>query len=106
MPSEAHLEKPFAIVGDEDVVLGFRALGFKVYAIKELEEFSKVLDEVVSQGPAVCLVQDNIYRALEDQINSYKNLALLIFIPFTKDAKTALLDQIVKDIRLRATGTF
>lgn len=124
MPEEVHLERPFAIVGDEDVVLGFHALGFKVYpvrnlaqdskliiskgvnVIKELEEFSKVLDEAVSQEPAVCLVQDNIYRALEDQINSYKNLALPIFIPFTKDAKTALLDQIVKDIRLRATGTF
>ncbi len=106
MPESAHLEKPLVIIGEEDAVLGFQALGFKVYPIKDPQEFKLALEEVVSQKPAVCLVQEEIYRAQEAQINAYKNLALPVFIPFSKDAKTNLLDELVKGIRLKATGTF
>ena len=106
MPESTHLEKPLAIIGEEDAVLGFQALGFKVYPVKEPQEFSSAWDEVIAQKTAVCLIQDNIYRAQEAQINAYKNLALPIFIPFTKDAKTDLLEKMIKDIRLKAIGTF
>jgi vacuolar-type H+-ATPase subunit F/Vma7 len=106
MPETVDLEKPLAIIGEEDVVLGFKALGFKVYPVKEPQEFKVTLDEVMTGKLAVCLVQDNIYRLAQGEINTYRNLALPIFIPFSKGAKTNLLDEIVKDIRLKATGTF
>ena len=106
MLESTHLEKPLAIIGEEDTVLGFQALGFKVYPLKDPQEFKVALDEVVTQKPAVCLVQEEIYRAQEAQINAYKNLALPIFVPFTQDAKTNLLDELVQGIRLKATGTF
>lgn len=100
------MDKPLAIIGEEDFILGFKALGFKVYPVKEPREFEKALDEVVNEKNAVCLVQDDIYRILESRINLYRNLALPIFIPFGKDANTGLLEKMVKDMRLRATGTF
>lgn len=106
MPESVSLEKPLVIIGDEDVVVGFQALGFKAYAVKEPQEFKLALDEIIKEASAVCLVQDELYRAQEDQINSYKKLPLPIFIPFAKDTKNALLESIIKDIRLRATGTF
>jgi vacuolar-type H+-ATPase subunit F/Vma7 len=124
MPEETHLDKPLGVIGDEDAVAVFKALGFKVYPVrnltsdgkiiisngvntaKEPQEFSAILDKAVSEKVAICLVQDNLYQALESQINSYRHLALPIFIPFAKDAKMALLDNLVKNIRLRATGTF
>jgi vacuolar-type H+-ATPase subunit F/Vma7 len=108
MLDEKNLEKnfAFAIIGEEDVVLGFEALGFKVFAIREPQDFNAVLADATSQKIAIYLVQENIYRAQESQINSYRNFALPVFIPFSKDAKTPLLDTIIKDIRLRATGTF
>jgi len=106
MPEETRLDKPLAVIGDEDAVAGFKALGFKVYAVKEPQEFSVILDKTVNEKFAICLVQDNLYQALESRINSYRHLALPIFIPFAKDAKMVLLDNVVKSIRLRATGTF
>lgn len=106
MPESTHLEKPLAIIGEEDTVLGFQALGFKVYPVKDPQEFKTALDEVMALRPAVCLVEDNIYRAQEGQINTYKHLALPIIIPFTRDAKTGLLEELVKGIRLKAIGTF
>jgi vacuolar-type H+-ATPase subunit F/Vma7 len=98
--------KPLAIIGDEDIVLGFKALGFKVYPIKEPKQLDATLDEIVTEEIAVCLVQEDIYNARLDKINSFRNLAQPIFIPFDKFAKMSLLETIVKNIRLRATGAF
>lgn len=106
MPEAVSLEKPLVIVADEDIACGFRALGFKVCAVKGPKESGTVFDEIVQQKCAVCLVQDDIYLEAQGQINNYKNLPLPIFIPFAKKAKTDLLEMIIKDIRLRATGTF
>lgn len=106
MPESLSQESPLAIVGDEDVVTGFSALGFKVYAIKEQPEFKPVLEKVVRQKSAVCLVQENFYLAAQDEINNYKNLPFPVFIPFSKTLKVDLLENIVKDIRLKATGAF
>lgn len=106
MPDEFLLENPLAIFGDEDVVLGFRALGFSVYPIKEQQDFKAALDEILKNKISACLVQENIYRKNLDEINNYKNLAFPIFIPFSKSSETQLLDGIIKDIRLKATGAF
>jgi vacuolar-type H+-ATPase subunit F/Vma7 len=94
-----------AIIADEDIVLGFKALGFKVHAVKDLQGSGVALDEAVQAGCAICLVQDNIYRHLESQINRFKQMAWPIFVPFARDAGMDCLGQIVKDIRLKATGT-
>ena len=102
MPSD----NPLAIVGDEDIILGFTALGFKAYPIKEAAEFRGIAEEIVRSNAAICLVQDNIYTLAVSEINNYKSLALPIFIPFSRDAKTDLLDSITREIRLKATGAF
>ena len=106
MPENKYSENSLVAVGDSDVVMGFAALGFKVYAIEEQAEMSAILEEIIRQEPAVCLVQDNIYQAQAGKINQYRSLALPIFIPFSKEAKVDLLGAMVKDIRLRATGTY
>lgn len=104
MPEGLTQDNTLVIIGDKDAVLGFRALGFKVYALSEAEEFEKVLDGLVSSNAGICLVQENLYRKHLELINSYRKLTLPIFIPFAKDAKMDLLEEIVKDIRIRATG--
>lgn len=101
-PESLSLENPFVIVGDDDAILGFGALGFKVYAVRQ--GFNVVIDEVVRNNAAICLVQDDVYRVNKSEIEKYNNLPLPIFIPFSKEAKADLLDSIVKDIRRRATG--
>jgi len=106
MPEETLLDKGLVVIGDEDAILGFKALGFKVYSLKERGEFDAVLAEVVDKKDAVCLVQEDIYLAAKDQINNYRDLPIPIFIPFAKNAGMSLLERMVKDIRLRATGTF
>jgi vacuolar-type H+-ATPase subunit F/Vma7 len=98
------LEHPLAIVGDEDVVLGLGALGFKIYPLKIQNEFGAILAEIIQNKTGICLVEENIYQAQEETINNYRNLPLPIFIPFSKSARNDLLENIVKQIRLKATG--
>jgi vacuolar-type H+-ATPase subunit F/Vma7 len=106
MPEELSLDNPLAIVGEEDIVSGFRGLGFKVYVVNEQQALKSILPEIIENKIGICLVQDEIYSAGENEINSYKNLALPVFIPFSKTIQTDLLDGIIKKIRLRATGAF
>lgn len=105
MPEDLRSDNPFAIIGEEDAVLGFRALGFKIYAVEENTEFKIALEEVVNQKTPVCLVEESIYRAKKEEINNYKNLPLPIFVPFAKNAGMDLLEEIIKEIRLKAIGT-
>ncbi|MFA5090217.1 MAG: V-type ATP synthase subunit F [Candidatus Omnitrophota bacterium] len=104
MPEGFVVGNALAIIGDEDIVLGFSALGFKVYTAKEIPQFEKALEDIVNNQTGVCLVQDNIYQAQEERINSYKKMPLPIFIPFSKDGGTDFLDKMVKGIQIRATG--
>lgn len=106
MSEELLLENSLVIVGDEDIVLGFKAFGFRVYSLKELREFKTILEEVMKNKTAVCLIQDDIYNSAQDEINSYRSSPLPIFIPFSKSGETNLFDNIIKDIRIRATGAF
>jgi vacuolar-type H+-ATPase subunit F/Vma7 len=98
------LYNPLAIVGDEDLVKGFKALGFGIYSPKNSEELIQILAYLVKEKIAVCLVQDSLYHSHQDKINAYRNLAFPIFLPFSKSVDTDLLNEMVKEIKVRATG--
>ncbi|MCM8795383.1 MAG: V-type ATP synthase subunit F [Candidatus Omnitrophica bacterium] len=100
------LQDSLAIIGDEDMVLGFRALGFKDYPLKEPKEFKAILEKILKTDTAICLIQDDFYLKVQEELKSYAGFGLPVFIPFSKTAKADLLDKIIKDIRLRATGVF
>lgn len=95
-----------AILGRPDVVLGFKALGFSVYPAQGTEEGSSLIDKIVAEKPAICLVEEEIYLAAQAKISSYRHLPVPIFIPFAKDERAETLERLTREIRLRATGTF
>ena len=106
MPSTPETKplQPLAIFGSEAVILGFKALGFHIYPVNDATEFKAVLPAAVEQGAVVCLVEESLYQGSLFEIGRYRNLPWPIFIPFARDGKTDLLDKLVKEIRLKATG--
>ncbi len=104
MPEPIH-ENALAILGNPDVILGFKALGFSVYPSEKPEDYPQLIEKIVSDKKAICLVEEEIYLKTQDKINSYRYAPLPIFIPFAQDKITQLLDGITREIRLRATGT-
>jgi vacuolar-type H+-ATPase subunit F/Vma7 len=103
MPEEIFNHK-IAVAAEEDLAMGFAALGFSIYPLKAPEDFKSIVDKLIKENIAICLVQDDAYNANIEKINSYRQLSLPIFVPFSKDADKILLDDILKDIRLKATG--
>ncbi len=106
MPStpETKTLRPLVIFGAEDMIMGFKALGFYTYPVNDATEFKAVLPTAVEGGAVVCLVEESLYQSASLDLDRYKNLPWPIFIPFARDAKTDLLDKLVKEIRLKATG--
>jgi vacuolar-type H+-ATPase subunit F/Vma7 len=104
MADKVFLENPLAIIADSDLACGFTALGFKPYILGKGNTFEQLIADIIKQNIAVCLVEAGPYHANKAILDNYKNLALPIFIPFSKNAETDLLDKILKDIKLRATG--
>ena len=103
MPKE--LEKSLAIVGNDDIIMGFRALGFMVYPVKEPLGFRAALADIMQKKVAVCLVEESLYQANVAEINKVRNVPLPVFMPFSKNNQTHILDTIVSAVKLRATGT-
>lgn len=97
-------DSPIAVVGEGDVVEGFKALGFSVYPAKDGAGCAEILEGILKRKAAVCLVQDTFYKAASDVIAGSRRLPNPVFIPFSKSGRMELLDELVKSIRLRATG--
>lgn len=104
-PNNISLENPLAIIGSEDIILGFKALGFKAYIINEPGDVKNAINDIVKNNEAICLVEEEIYKSSKDSFDNYRTLPLPIFIPFSKMEKDEILTDIIKNIRLRATGT-
>jgi vacuolar-type H+-ATPase subunit F/Vma7 len=101
---DAILARPLAIIGKPDVVRGFKALGFTVYTATEANQIGEYLHAASKAQTAVCLVQEEFYNENLEAIAGYRQAPLPIFIPFSDKARTAVLDTMVRDIRLKATG--
>lgn len=104
MPDEAKLHDAFTVIGSEDIAAGFKALGFKTYSAKERGELEPILRTVFESKAGICLIQDELYLKVQDIIDSYKSSTFPIIIPFSKDGEAGELDNLVREIRLRATG--
>jgi vacuolar-type H+-ATPase subunit F/Vma7 len=99
-------KNPLAIIGNEEAVIGFKAIGFKVFAVSSESEFKSSFEEVLGTGCVVCLIQEDMFEENYGQISLFKNVPLPVFIPFNKSAKSAVLDKMTREMRLRATGTY
>lgn len=104
-PDKVTLDAPLAIVGEEDVIEGFRALGFVTHPVKDAAGCAAILARIAKEKTAVCLVQEDFYSAPRGAPASGPE-PYPVFIPFSKSGRTDALDGLVKNIRLRATGAF
>ena len=103
MPEDTFLN-PLAILGDHDLIFGFKGLGFETYALKGPAELENILREIIEKKFAICLVQENIFELGKEKFELYRHSALPVFIPFGKGATSQVLHNMIGAIKLRATG--
>ncbi|MBQ8207196.1 MAG: V-type ATP synthase subunit F [Clostridia bacterium] len=94
------------IIGDRDSVLGFMALGFTVYDVKDPEDARVKLRSAVKDGYfAVIFVTEKIAEAIEDEIEKYKDMPLpaIVSVP-GRDGSTGYGMENIRQAALRAVG--
>jgi len=79
------------VIGDEDLVLGFRLLGIKGVVVSNEEEFPKILRRVASKGDAkIIFISENLFSRFQEEVNALrsKNYGFLIVeVPERSKAK-------------------
>ncbi len=103
MPEDKE-RKPLAVLGMDSDVSGFRAFGFAVYSLSGITGLPGMLEEIAASGAAVCLVEEGIFRAATAEFDKYRKEPLPVFLPFSAAGGEGVLEQMIKEIRLKATG--
>lgn len=72
-----------AVMGDEDSIYGFGALGFVTYPVNERYVAIKLLERLVSENYAIIYITEALEAQIEDEILAYRTLKLpaIISIP-------------------------
>lgn len=96
-----------AIIGDLDIVRGFKSLGVDVFGVSSKEEAKKALLEVYSNEIyALVLLMENWLIELKDEIKEFeqKSLPALMTIPSLNSEKSISKEVLSKVIE-RAIGS-
>jgi V/A-type H+-transporting ATPase subunit F len=69
------------VIGDKDSVLGFKAVGFDVFAARDAAEAGKILKEKASQNYAVIYITERMAAGAAGAIDAYKEAMFPAVIP-------------------------
>ena len=72
-----------AVLGDQDSVLGFQALGLDVYPAETVEEARETLHRPAKENTAIVYLTEQLAQGLESEIARYKDdlTPAIILIP-------------------------
>ncbi|MCR8969733.1 V-type ATP synthase subunit F [Facklamia sp. P12945] len=75
-----------AVIGNRDVVLAFKLLGFEVYPASSGEEARKILHDLKEENIGVVLLTENLAHEIPDTISHFDTLPTpaVILIPTHK----------------------
>ncbi|MDP8259774.1 MAG: V-type ATP synthase subunit F [Candidatus Gygaella obscura] len=97
-------QENFAVLGREDRVVGFKAIGFTVYIVEENDDISDNVKKIVASETKICLVEEVFFIKNKEAFLDYKEKEFPIFIPFSNKESKDSIGEIIKNIRLKAIG--
>jgi V/A-type H+/Na+-transporting ATPase subunit F len=94
-----------AVLGDQDSVMGFRALGMTVIEIDEPKEVIPAIDQLMADRYSVVFLTEALAEHNQDDLRKYRDRALpsIIPIPSMKGSTGFGMRQIRESVR-RAVG--
>ncbi|MFQ6108671.1 MAG: V-type ATP synthase subunit F [Candidatus Aminicenantales bacterium] len=95
-----------AIVGEEDLVLGFRALGMKVFSPRNLGEARQAFKRIEKEGFAVCFVHEVLLESLEMERKELSQKYCPVVVGYSDYRKiTDYLERMMRKMAIKATGS-
>ena len=94
-----------AVIGDQDSILGFNALGMDVFPAEKAETAAKLIDELAENGYAVIFITEPLAETVKDKLAFYreKELPAIVPVPSVR-GDTGMGMQQVKDSVQKAVG--
>lgn len=95
-----------AIIGDADLIFGFRALGVRTFSPRNADEAKKILAGIVKENYSLCLVHQAWLDVLKEEREEIGRRFCPVILGFSDyRASTDLLERMVKEAAIKATGS-
>ena len=92
-----------ALVGDEDTILGFGALGMDTFVAERKTEAQAVLKEIQKKSYAVIFITHEAAEFLEEELETSMKERLVMIIPSCRSRKSMGLEEIASIVE-KAVG--
>jgi len=72
-----------AIIGDKDTIWPFKAFGFAVYPLKDINDANEMLKGMLNKNYSIIFVTEDLFKQCEQQIQEIQSLPLpaIVILP-------------------------
>lgn len=70
-----------AVLGDNDSIYGFLALGFEVVPVNDTASAEKELKRLIDNNFAIIFITENFASAIKDKLSFYQNTTSVSIVP-------------------------
>ena len=95
-----------AIIGASDLVFGLRAMGLRTFSPRDGDEAKKILEDIVKENYALCLVHQDWFDVLKEQREEIGKEFCPVVLGFSDHrALSDLVEKMVREMAVKATGS-
>jgi vacuolar-type H+-ATPase subunit F/Vma7 len=95
-----------AVIGEKDMVFAFRALGFKTYSPRNLDEAREILNSLGKDNVALCFLHQSYFETLQEEREALGKKFVPVVVGFSDYRKIAdHLENMMKEMAVKATGS-
>lgn len=95
-----------AVIGDADLIFGFRALGLRTFSPRSAEEAKAALAEILKEDTALCLVHQDWLGAIKEEREGISRRFCPVILGFSDHrALTDLVEREMREMAVKATGS-
>lgn len=95
-----------AVIGESDLVFAFKALGWEVFAPKDLEEARKALESIGKENFALCFVHQDFLKPLAQEREALVKKFCPVVVGFRDHRDVAdYIGDIMREMAVKATGS-
>jgi len=70
-----------AVVGDVDSIMGFKAAGYEIFAVKDDREAGEMLEKLASENYAIIFIIEDVIDGAVDILDRYRERIVPAVIP-------------------------
>jgi V/A-type H+-transporting ATPase subunit F len=95
-----------AIVGDDELVYAFRALGIEVFSPQTAREARDIMEKLRQENFAVCFLHESLFDALKQERDALRESFCPVIVGFSGYQQVmGHLEKAMKTIVIKSTGS-